>query len=130
MRPPPLAEGYYALFIENLRCEMRIGVNPDERKPQLVQFDIAAIVQRLGPGDGIEDVPDYNHLRDTVIELAAAKHYGLQETLCEQVIENLMGHRFIHGVMIETRKLNVYADANSVGCHMIRIKPYALAGAN
>lgn len=118
---PLLKSGYYAVFLEEMRSHVKLGVLPHETRPQAVSFSVAAIVSRIGPGDGLEDVVDYNHLRDTITGLTTDQHYGLQETLCEAVIENLLRHSYVHGVLIETRKLTVYDDAQAVGCRMATI---------
>lgn len=124
---PPLASGYYALFVEGLRFDMRLGVNPEEVEAQPVQIDIAMVTRRLGDGDGIEDVVDYNHLRDAALTLAEERHFGLQETFCEVLIDQLRRHSGVAGIVVETRKLTVYKDITSVGCRMVAIDPAALA---
>ncbi|MEM0929900.1 MAG: dihydroneopterin aldolase [Pseudomonadota bacterium] len=127
MHIPELSTGYYAVFLEDLRLDVRLGILPSERAAQPVSFHIAAIVARIGPGDGIEDVVDYNHLRDTVLDIVEGGPVGLQETLCEAIIEGLMRRPSVHGVVVETRKLSVYDDAQSAGCRMSRVAPEALA---
>ena len=127
MHIPHLADGFYAIFLEDLRLNVRIGILPSEKDAQPVSFRVAAIVKRIGPGDGIEDVVDYNHLRDGILQLVEEAPIGLQETLCEAIIEGLMRRPSVHGVVVETRKLAVYDDAESVGCHMSRMAPEALA---
>ena len=124
---PPLARGYYAVFLEDLRRKVRLGVLAHEAEPQLVRFDVAMVLTRVGPGDGIEDVADYNHLRDTVLALTAERHFGLQESLCEAIIEQLSALPEVSGVAVETRKLAVYEDAGAVGCRMARFDADALA---
>ena len=126
MRLPDLASGYYAVFLEELRAHVRLGVLEHETRPQAVSFSVAAIVSRVGPGDGIEDVVDYNLMRDTILTETGNHHFGLQETLCEAIIENLGKHPNVHGVIVETRKLTVYDDAAAVGCRMATIAPEAL----
>lgn len=129
MRLPLLARGHYAVFAQNFRIDMRIGVYPEETVPQPVRLDIAVIVLRLGAGDGIEDVYDYNHLRDEALALAADRHFGLQETFCEAIIARLRdGHDAVRGVIVESRKLRAFADCDAIGCHMTDIDPEALAG--
>jgi len=127
MHLPALDEGYYAVFLEDLRRKVRLGVLDHETKPQLVSFHIGMVLRRVGTGDGIEDVCDYNHLRDTVLDLTEERHFGLQETLCEAIIARLMAREDVHGVVVETRKLSVYEDARGVGCRMSRIDAAALA---
>ena len=124
MNIPLLNEGFYAVFAEDLRLDMRLGVYPEEKTaPQPVRIDIVAIVKRLGKDDGIEDVVDYNHLRDEAVSLAADRHFGLQETFCEAVIDRLRRHSAVHGVIIETRKLTAFADIAAIGCQMTAIDP-------
>ena len=127
MQLPLLADGYYAVFLEDLRRKVRLGVLAHEAKPQLVRFDVGMVLSRVGPGDGIEDVADYNHLRDAVLALTAERHFGLQETLCEAIIKTLMALPEVHGVIAQTRKLTVYEDAQAVGCVMSRVDRRALA---
>lgn len=127
MHLPLLANGYYAVFLEDLRRHVRLGVLEHETRPQAVSFAITIIASRVGPGDGIEDVVDYNALRQSVLEVTEDTHFGLQETLCEAIIEKLTAHPNIHGVVVETRKLTVYDDAHAIGCRMAEIAPEALA---
>ncbi|MEO1657146.1 MAG: dihydroneopterin aldolase [Pseudomonadota bacterium] len=127
MHIPQLSPGHYAVFLEDLRLDVRLGILPSEKTAQPVSFHIAAIVRRIGSGDGIEDVVDYNHLRDTVLEIVEEGPVGLQETLCEAIIESLIRRPGIHGVIVETRKLSVYDDAQCAGCRMSRVAPEALA---
>lgn len=117
---PPLAPGRYAVFLEDLRRKVRLGVLEHETKPQLVSFDVTMVLTRKTGGDGIEDVADYNHLRDAVLALTEERHFGLQETLCEAIIERLSALPEVSGVAVETRKLAVYEDAAAVGCRMAR----------
>ncbi|ADM10465.1 hypothetical protein PB2503_12114 [Parvularcula bermudensis HTCC2503] len=124
---PPLSQGTYAVFAEDLRLEMRLGVYPEERSPQPVRIDTVVIARRLGRGDGIEDVIDYNHLRDDALNLAEERHFGLQETFCETLIARLRMRPGVLGVIVETRKLTAFADIAAIGCHMERIDPDALA---
>lgn len=126
MRLPHLADGYYAVFLEDLRAHVKLGVLDHETRPQAVSFSIGAIVSRVGKGDGIEDVVDYDHLRQTVLDVTNGEHFGLQESLCEAIIQSLRTHDNVHGVVVETRKLTVYDDAQAVGCRMASIDPEAL----
>ncbi|MEM9840426.1 MAG: dihydroneopterin aldolase [Pseudomonadota bacterium] len=126
MQIPPLSDGHYAVFLEDLRVHVRLGVLPHEVRPQAFACTVAMICTRIGYGDGIEDVVDYNNLRDAVLELTNDQHFGLQETLCEAIIERLKKHPYVHGVMVETRKLTVYDDAAAVGCAMASIDASAL----
>ncbi len=126
MQLPRLKRGFYAVFLEELTLHVRLGVLPHEVRPQMVRFDLTAVISRIGAGDGIEDVVDYNHLRDTVTELVEERAFGLQETLCEAISERLLALPHVHGVVVETRKLSVYEDAAAVGCRMETIAEEAL----
>ncbi len=127
MQIPPLSDGYYAVFLEDFRRNIRLGVTEEERVAQPVRMDIVAFVKRLGLTDGIESVVDYRHLRDAAIALTDAQHFGLQETLCESLIGQLHEHPAIAGVMIETRKVAIFDDAGAAGCHMAAIDDGVLA---
>lgn len=128
MNIPSLKKGYYCLFLEALTRKIGIGVYPEETIPQPVKINVMTIVSRLSDGDGIEDVIDYNHLRDTVTKLTDERHFGLQETFCEAIISELMTHDGVHGVIVETRKTALFEDCDAMGCRMSRIDDGVLAG--
>ncbi|MBB4659827.1 dihydroneopterin aldolase [Parvularcula dongshanensis] len=126
MQLPGLAPGHYFVFLEDLRRKVRLGVLAHEKDPQLVSFDLAMVLRRENAGDGMEDVVDYNHLRDAVLALTAERHFGLQETLCEAILDRLTALPGVYGAVVETRKLSVYEDASAVGCRMTRVDPSVL----
>jgi len=124
---PLLSPGFYTVFLEERRINLRIGVLPEEATPQPVTISIAMIVKRLTAEDGIEAVVDYHHMYEAIDAALEEAPFGLQETLCERLISNIRPRDGVFGVIVESRKTALYTDAASVGCRMLDIAPEALA---
>jgi len=58
---------------------------------------------------------DYDHVRNQVVELAAARRYNLQETLAEAIYLRLAAMRGVKALRVTTSKPDIYPDANGVG---------------
>ena len=66
---------------------MRLGIHPHEAVPQRVRLSVRmTVAYRAAPsGDRIEEVLDYDFVREGILALAAGQGFALQETLCEAV---------------------------------------------
>jgi 7,8-dihydroneopterin aldolase/epimerase/oxygenase len=110
---------YRRLFIRNLKVNVRIGVHDFElleAQPMLFNADIYALKSMTtSTRDNIEDVLDYDFMRQTILTLCSGKHISLQETLCDDIAKALLTHQNVHHVRVSTQKVNVYPDCDGVG---------------
>lgn len=112
-----LLAGLRRIFLRNLTVLCSIGIHPAEREaPQRVLVNIDLYVQGGAPDrDSIDQVVDYDFLREEVRRLAASRHFNLQETLVEAIAETCLHRRDVLAARVSTEKPDVYPDCDSVG---------------
>lgn len=110
-----------ALFLRNFEAPARIGIYPGEQgREQRLRFDLC--VQLRPPydwHDRIDDVLDYDRLRQGILDLLAAGHINLLETLGERILALCFGFRQVHAVHLQITKLEAHADCE-VGIELRR----------
>jgi 7,8-dihydroneopterin aldolase/epimerase/oxygenase len=111
----------YRILLEGLEVEMGLGIHDAERAaPQRVTLDVAMTCRYPDlPRDRIEDVVNYDFLRDEIRTLAGSRHFELQETLCEEVAALTLREAPVVEVRVRSMKLDIYPDAR-VGCEIVR----------
>ncbi len=113
--------GTYTIIVEGLTVEMRLGIHPHEATPQPVRISVwmdLAYPQPL-PHDRIEDVLDYDFVRDGVKALAGGPGFALQETLCDAIAALCLRDTRVVRVRVRSVKTDIYPDAQ-VGCEVVR----------
>lgn len=117
------------MFLRGLTVQARIGVHDFElRGPQRVLLDIELWVplERSSPAnDALHEVVDYDFVREVVHARVARGPIALQETLCDDVLAQLLAHPAVLAARVSTRKPDVYPDCEAVGVEAFRIKQKA-----
>jgi 7,8-dihydroneopterin aldolase/epimerase/oxygenase len=111
------------IFLRNLRVQASIGIHLKEMlSKQLVLLNIDLYVDaRTTPlRDDIETVLDYDFLRQEIHCIAAARHFHLQETLCEEIMAICLSRPEVLAARVASAKPEAYADCESVGCEILR----------
>jgi dihydroneopterin aldolase len=110
----------FTTILEGLEVRMRLGIHPHEAVPQRVRLSVRMTVayDRPPSADRIEEVLDYDFVRDGVHRLAA-EGFALQETLCEAVAALCLSDARVREVRVQSMKMDVYPDA-AVGCELVR----------
>lgn len=125
--PDPLLGHCRRIFLRGLTRLVRIGVHGFERTaPQRIVFDIdlyVPLTHATPQSDQIDEVVDYDFVRDEVTRIVAQGHIDLQETLCDAVLGALLAHPQVVAVRVSTRKPDVYDDCEAVGVETFRHKP-------
>lgn len=111
----------YTIRLDGLEVTMRLGIHPHEAVPQRVRVDVALDVTypRAPSADAIEEVLDYDFVREGVQALAAGGGFALQETLVEAIAALCLADRRVNEVRVRSTKLDIYPDA-AVGCEIVR----------
>ena len=83
---PELAQGLMdcrCIFVRNYHLQVSIGVYDHEKlAPQSMVFNVTAFVSRASASpkhDGLDEVVDYDFVRNTISAQAAIEHVQLQE---------------------------------------------------
>lgn len=111
----------YVTILDGLDIVIRLGIHPHEAAPQRVRLWVRMTVTYGRPiaEDRIEEVLDYDFLREGVRALADGPGFALQETLCDAVAALCLADARVREVRVRSVKLDVYPDAQ-VGCEVVR----------
>jgi dihydroneopterin aldolase len=133
METPHIASTARALrhvFIRDLTLLASIGVHRHEHEAKQrirvnidlgVEDDAARPLSRAGVGrDDLARVVDYEVVTGEVRVLVAAGHVMLVETLAERIAERCLEDPRVQIARIRVEKLDVFADAGSVGVEIVR----------
>jgi dihydroneopterin aldolase len=116
----PNAERRVRVFLINYVIDVSIGVYPWERKRrQKVRIDIEVTQTYATTPRTIEDVLDYNRIREGIRGIVDAGHVDLQETLCDKVLGMCLRLPGVQSAKVRVAKLEAFADCEAVGCEMI-----------
>lgn len=111
----------YTTILDDLDVPMRLGIHPHEAEPQRVRLSIRMTVgyERAPSADRIEEVLDYDFVREGVLAMATGPGFALQETLVDAVAALCLRDERVREVRVRSMKLDVYPDA-AVGCEVVR----------
>jgi dihydroneopterin aldolase len=116
------------LFLRNYEVRINIGVHDFEKQGRqrvIVNVDLFVPLALSTPqADRLHEVVDYDFMRTTIAERVAKGHIHLQETLCDDVAAIMLAHPRVRAVRVSTEKPDVYADCESVGVEVFRIKEH------
>lgn len=122
---PTLPRRARLLTLRGLTLPVRIGVHAFERNgPQRLRIDVDACVDLAAAHarhDHLEDTFDYDAIRDTIRALAAQRHFELQETLCDAILDWLMAQPAVLAARVRTAKPDVYPDCDAVGVERVAV---------
>ena len=118
---------YRRLFLEDYEVYINIGVHDHEKKAEqrvILNVDLYIPIQINTPKeDRLEEVVDYDFMRETILLRTQKGHIHLQETLCDTIADAMLEHPKVVAVRISTAKPDVYPDCASVGVEIFRVKP-------
>lgn len=118
---------YRRLFLEDYEVYINIGVHDHEKKAEqrvILNVDLYIPIQINTPKeDRLEEVVDYDFMRETIRLRTQKGHIHLQETLCDTIADAMLEHPKVVAVRVSTAKPDVYPDCASVGVEIFRVKP-------
>jgi dihydroneopterin aldolase len=114
------------LFLRNYEVFINIGVHAHEKTGEqrvMINVDLFIPMALSTPSaDHLDEVVDYDFMRETIIRRTAQGHIHLQETLCDDVARAMLAHPKVRAVRVSTAKPDVYPDCESVGVEVFHIK--------
>ncbi|MFZ6649635.1 dihydroneopterin aldolase [Undibacterium sp. TJN25] len=114
------------LFLRNYEVRINIGVHEFEKKGEqrvLINVDLYVPLALSTPtADQLNEVVDYDFMRETIAQRMAQGHVHLQETLCDDVARIMLAHPRVRAVSVSTMKPDVYPDCEGVGVEVFQIK--------
>lgn len=114
------------LFLRNYEVLINIGVLESEKKNEqrlLINVDIFIPFIFSSPKeDLLEEVVDYDFIRNTITLCVTKKHINLQETLCDSIVTTILQHKKVFAVRVSTEKPDVYPNCDSIGVEIFHMK--------
>ncbi|HUK60560.1 MAG TPA: dihydroneopterin aldolase [Stellaceae bacterium] len=112
--PAPL----YRVFVRDLVIAVSIGIHAHEKRQRTrvrinAELDVALPLPR---NDDVEEALDYEGIVSGIKRIAEAKHFNLVETLAERVATLCLSDRRVRLTRVTVEKLDIYPEAQSVGC--------------
>ena len=114
------------LFLKDHVVQVRIGAHDFEKGvTQRLIFNVELFVPFEGStptSDSLSEVVDYDFVRQLIASRVARGHVELQETLCDELVQQMLGHPQVRAVRLSTQKPDVYPDCAGVGVEVFRMK--------
>jgi dihydroneopterin aldolase len=114
------------LFLSDYEIYINIGVHDFEKKAEqrvILNVDLYVPLNINTPTkDSLEEVVDYDFMRETIRGLSSQGHIQLQETFCDDIVTAMLLHPKVIAARVSTAKPDVYPDCHSVGVEVFRMK--------
>jgi dihydroneopterin aldolase len=114
------------IYLRDAVFEANIGVYDRERagaQRLIVNVDVFVALSASTPRhDSVEEVIDYDFVRETVRRRIGRGHVNLQETLVDDLAGALLAHPGVVAVRVCTEKPDVYDDVAGVGVEVLRFR--------
>ncbi|MEN9930066.1 MAG: hypothetical protein RL604_313 [Pseudomonadota bacterium] len=114
------------LFLSNYEIYINIGIHDFEKRGEqrvLINVDLfVPLVENTPSKDSLDEVVDYDFMRQSILERVSKGHIHLQETLCDDVAKIMLAHPNVRAVKVSTAKPDVYPDCEAVGVEIFLIK--------
>lgn len=114
------------VFVRDLVLPCLIGVHRHERDAKQrvrINLDLAVVEDDRPVEDKLANVLCYERLTARVREVVMAGHVNLVETLAERIAEVCLDYDDVVSATVRVEKLDVFADAASVGIEIERHAP-------
>ena len=110
------------IFIRDFRLQVSIGIHDFEKDgPQtvVVNVDLLLGAADSAHSDRIANVLNYDVVHDGIMALAKRRHFNLQETLVEAILDLCLAQPGVIEARVSTEKPDVYKDCR-VGYEAVR----------
>ncbi len=108
---------------KNVTLNLSIGIHQHERaKRQPLAVSLLITVLENEEGDNIDNTLDYDQVYHFLKNLENTKHFDLQETVCRQILDFVLGLQGVENVKVSTAKTEIYPDTDFVGLTMAAAK--------
>ena len=110
------------IFIRDFRLPVSIGIHDFEKEgPQTVVVNVDLLLEaaEVTHGDRIANVLNYDVVHDGILALAKSRHFNLQETLVEAILDLCLTQPGVIEARVSTEKPDVYKDCR-VGYEAVR----------
>ncbi len=115
------------IFLHDFALEVSIGFHDFEREAKqrvLINVDLfVPIAASTSGADHVGEVVDYDFIRHGIIGWAGSRHFNLQETLLDGIVDICFAQAAVSAVRASTQKPDVYPDCRTIGVEVFRFRP-------
>ena len=116
------------IFLRNHEVPVQIGAHDFEKsEAQRVIFNVELFVPyalSTPQADQLNEVVDYDFVREMIAQRIRQGHVELQETLCDDLAAQMLAHPRVQAVRLSSCKPDVYPDCEAVGVEVFRMKEW------
>jgi 7,8-dihydroneopterin aldolase/epimerase/oxygenase len=116
------------IFLRDHVVQVQIGAHDFEKtQAQRVVFNVELFVpysSSTPQSDQLAEVVDYDFVRELIARRVQAGHVELQETLCDDLLAQLLAHPRVQAVRLSSCKPDVYPDCAGVGVEVFGMKEF------
>jgi dihydroneopterin aldolase len=126
LHQPEEGPGIRRVFVRDLVLAALIGVHrheQDGRQRVRINLDLEVPEDGAPLSDRLSEVVNYQDIVAGIRKIVAAGHINLVETLAERIAARCLVDRRVQRVRVRVEKLDVFADAGSVGVEIARAHP-------
>jgi len=101
------------IFIRDFRLQVSIGIHDFEKEsPQtvVVNVDLLLAPPEKAHDDRIANVLNYDTVHHGIMALATSRHFNLQETLVDAILDLCLAQPGVVEARVSTEKPDVYKD--------------------
>ncbi|MEK9719907.1 MAG: dihydroneopterin aldolase [Quisquiliibacterium sp.] len=114
------------IFLRDFALQVSIGFHDFELKARqrvLISVDLfVAIAASSSESDQVHEVLDYDFVRRGIIDWADSRHFNLQETLLDGIVQICLSQPAVRAVRASTQKPDVYPDCRTIGVEVFRFR--------
>jgi len=105
--------------LSDIALKLYIGIHPAERKDrQRLLVSLSVRVAEGEENDDINSTLDYDEIYHFLKNLEKSDHFDLQETVCREIIDFVLGLNGVERVTVSTKKPDIFDDVDYVGLTM------------
>lgn len=114
------------LFLRDYIVPIRIGVHDFEKQAEqriIINIDLyVPMINNTPRTDQLSEVVDYDFMRESIRKIVSQGHIQLQETLCDEIMRQMLAHPLVIAARVATEKPDVYPDCAGVGVELFQYK--------
>ena len=123
LHQPHVRDSIRRVFVKDLVLAALIGVHrheKDGRQRVRINLEMEIVESEEPVQDRLADVVCYEDVVTAIRSIVAAGHINLVESLAELIAEQCLKDGRVRNVRVRVEKLDVFADASSVGVEIER----------
>ena len=122
----PKLSNHLCIFFDKLEFQTSIGIHEHEMQKKqsvIICIEMYFPLSSASPKkDSINEVLDYDTIREGIEKIVSRKHFYLQETLINEISGFCIKQKNVTATRIKIAKKNAYKNCDAVGIELVSWK--------